>query len=860
MIRFCIWLLERSLRPEIAEHVIGDLVEQQRRGAWWIVRESASAVWNLHARPRIGNPFLRSIAEDARIAARLLRRSPAFATVSVLTLALAIGATTAIFSVIEPVLLRSLPYPDAGRLVLVWERDPNGARDNMGFATFRDLVQQSRTLERAAAIGDWQPTLSDHGEPERVQGDRVSWSYFRTIGVAPALGRDFLAEEDRPGNNQVVILSHGLWQRRYGADASIVGHTISINGNPNTVAGVMPASFDNAPTPTAKIWRVLGYQDQDYACRTCRHLRMLARLRPDATLAASQSELDRLQARLAHAYPKDYGSVGMLVGRVQTEITLGARPALLALLGAVVLVLLIAVANVVSLHLARAMRRAEEFAVRGALGASRTRLLRQLLTEGLLLAFLGGMAGLWLAYASLPLLVGRLPQTLPRLAAIRIDVGALAVVSIIVLLIAIVVGLAPARGRLEDLSAMLRSGRRLSGGASHTTRASLVVGEVALAVTLLVSAGLLGRSLVHLLSMNVGFDTTHLLTLEINSTGKSYPNDSSVYAYHDRVRDAVGALPGVTGVAVANQLPLGGNVDMYGVVDVANVPDNPELAPSGDRYAVSTDYFRTMRIPVLAGRGFSASDAGENANKVAMVSEALARRLWPGGNAIGQAIRVGGLDAPSRAVIGVVGNVRHTGLDAKTTLQWYIPERQMFFADNQEVLVVRTAGDPAALAPDVRRAIAAIDPSQPIVKIATMDDVVATSTSQRRLALVLFGAFAAAALMLAVAGIYGVLAGSVSERTREIGLRSALGATPGNLIRLVVGQGGRLAAFGIALGLVGTFALTRYLKSLLFGIAPDDPATLVGVCALLAAVALAACLVPAVRAARVDPSKALRSE
>jgi putative ABC transport system permease protein len=290
------------------------------------------------------------------------------------------------------------------------------------------------------------------------------------------------------------------------------------------------------------------------------------------------------------------------------------------------------------------------------------------------------------------------------------------------------------------------------------------------------------------------------------------------------------------------------------------VPDNPELSPFGERFAVSTDYFRTMRIPILTGRAFTASDAAEEASKVALVSEALARRLWPGGNPIGQRIRVGGADGPPRTIIGIAGNVRHTGLDAKTTLQWYIPERQMFFADNQEMLIVRTAGDPGALAPAVHRAIAAIDPTQPIVKIATMDDVVATSTSQRRLALVLFGAFAAAALLLAVAGIYGVLAGSVSERTREIGLRSALGATPGSLVGLIVGQGGRLAAAGIVLGLVGTFALTRYLKSMLFGIAPDDPATLAGVCALLAAVALAACVVPAVRAARVDPSTALRSE
>ena len=486
-------------------------------------------------------------------------------------------------------------------------------------------------------------------------------------------------------------------------------------------------------------------------------------------------------------------------------------------------------------------------------------MIRQLLTEGLLLAFLGGVAGLLVVFVTLPLLVAQLPQALPRLSAIHVDIGALVVIAAIVLLLGIVMGLAPARGRLDDLSASLGSGNRFFGSANHAARAMLVVGEVALAVMLLVSAGLLGRSLVRLMGMSAGFDTTHLLTLEINSSGTKYPNDTSVFNYHDRVREAVSALPGVTSVAVANQLPLGGNVDMYGVIDAANVPANPELVPSGDRYAVSTEYLRTMRIPILAGRGFEASDEIDGANKVALVSAALAERMWPNESAIGKGIRVGGLDAPIRTIVGVTGNIRHTGLDAKTTLQWYIPERQMFFADNQEVLIVRTANDPAALAPAVRRTIAAIDPTQPIVKIATMDQVVAASTSQRRLALVLFGAFAVAALLLSIAGIYGVLAGSVSERTREIGVRSALGATPSSLIGLIVGQGGRLAAIGIVLGIGGSFALTRYLQSLLFGVAPNDPATLAGVCLLLAGVTLAACVVPAVRAARVDPSAALRS-
>ncbi|HLB08214.1 MAG TPA: ABC transporter permease, partial [Gemmatimonadaceae bacterium] len=334
MIEFCIWILERSLVPDLAEHVIGDLIEQQDRGPFWMLGETISALWHLHARPRRQDGLLLSVLADLQIAARLLRRSPAFAFVSVLTLGLAIGATTAIFSVIEPVLLRPLPYPNPDNLVLVWERDVDGSRDNVGFPTFRDLATQSRTLERAAAIGDWQPTISGN-DPERLQGDRVSWTYFRTLGVQPALGRDFTENEDLPGNNQVVILSYGLWQRRYGGDTSVVGRTISINDNPMTVAGVMPASFDNAPSPTAKIWRVLGYLNQPFACRTCHHLRMIARIRPGVSLAAAQTELDGIQAQLARAYPKDYASVGVLVGRVQDEVTLGTRPALLALSGAV---------------------------------------------------------------------------------------------------------------------------------------------------------------------------------------------------------------------------------------------------------------------------------------------------------------------------------------------------------------------------------------------------------------------------------------------------------------------------------------------------------------------------------------------
>jgi putative ABC transport system permease protein len=421
-------------------------------------------------------------------------------------------------------------------------------------------------------------------------------------------------------------------------------------------------------------------------------------------------------------------------------------------------------------------------------------------------------------------------------------------------------GLLPARIRTTDLANALRSGRRLASAGQRHTRAALVIGEVALATMLLVSAGLVARSLVRLLGVHAGFDPSHLLTIEINSRGPRYTTSESLIRFHERVLDAVRAIPDVELAATANQLPLGGNMDRFGVLDPMNMPSNPELAPSGDRYVVSTDYLRTMRIPLLRGRAFTDADARDSVNCVALISAELADRLYHGVDPIGRFMRVGGPGAPARRIIGIVGNVRHTGLDATVTMQWYVPERQWPNPDNQEVLIVRTHGDPAMAAQAVRRAVASVDPTQAIAHLATMDRVIADSTAQRRLALVLFAAFAVAALMLAVAGIYGVLAGSVAERTRELGIRTALGATPGEILALVLREGGRLGAVGIGLGIAGSFAVTRFLRALLFGVGPADPGTFVGVVVLLGLVTVIACLVPGRRASRVDPSLALRGE
>jgi putative ABC transport system permease protein len=865
MRRLCCWLLERFLPPDVCAHVIGDLVEQGDRGTLWFCRETIAAMWHLGTVPRRrGDSPLTNVVSDLRFAARLLRRAPSFTIATVLTLGLAIGATTAIFSVVDPVLIRPLPYPDPGHLAVVWERTKDGGRDALGFATYRDLVEQSKTIERAAAVGSWAPTVMRGSDAERIAGDRVSWTYFRTLGVAPALGRDFLPEEDVPGKNQVVILSHALWQGFFGGDSSIIGNAITISGSPMIVVGVMPASFYNAASPDTRetnvqIWRVLGYANQPYACRTCHHLWMVARIRHDVSLAQAQREIGGIHGRLEREYPTEYASAGAWVVSLQQETTRAYRPGLLALGAAVLAMLLIAAANVINLQLARSVRREHEFAMRTALGAGRGRLARQLLVEGLLLAVLAGIAGVGVAAVSLPALIAKLPDQLPRRAAIHLDVAALGVAAGVVLLLAMVMGLVPATSRARDVASPLRSGVRVSGAARHGTRRTLVVAEITLAMMLLASAALLGKSFVRLLGVDVGFDPSHLLTLEINAIGQGYRDNASIFAYQDRVSDAVRALPGVERVALTNQLPLTGAVDMYGVLDPANMPANPETAPSADRYGVTPEYLRTMRIPLLEGRSFTAVDAADSANRVTLVSRSLARTLWPGQTAVGKRIRIGGPDGRDWTVIGVVGDVRHSGLDATVTRQWYYPRRQ-WFAESQELLVVRTQGDPLALAPAVRRAVKQVDATQPITWIVTEEQAIARSTAQRRLALVLFTIFALASLLLAVAGIYGVLAQTVAERIRELGVRCALGAKPGDIIALVVGQGGRMAGIGIVLGIVGSLMTTRFLRALLYDITPTDPATLVGVVLLLAAAALAACVIPARRAGRVDPATALRAE
>jgi len=872
-----LWMLRHLLPSSEREPFIGDLLEVHEdvaakrgglRAALWLWRETVVAVLTLHRSRRvpaptlpIGDSRMLTLFGDLRHGARLLRRAPAFTLLAVTTLALGIGATTAIFSVADPVLFRPLPYPGADRLVQVGERDADGSSSNVGFLTYLDFVRAARTIERAAAVGDWQVTLDDRGAPERVSGQRVSAGFFSVLGVRPALGRDFTTAEDTPNDNKVVMLSHGLWARRYGGDSSLVGGTISVNGTAYKVAGVLPASFESVISPGAQIWRVLGYDASlPYACRTCRHLRMYARMRQGVTAISMATELTEISARLVREFPKEYPATGAIV-RPLGDATLGSsRPVLWAVLGAAFLVLLIAAANVANLQIARAMRREEEFAIRAALGAGKGRLTAQLLAEGMLLAVIGGAAGLLVARLTLGGLVAQLPPNMPRLSAVRLDGIALGVGAVLTVVLGCAVGLIPAlRKRRGGLAVALRGGKRLTGG-RHLARAGLVVTEVALALMLLVGAGLLARSLTRLLAVDPGFEARHLLTLQAQATGSNYADSLSVYENHDRIRSAIAALPGVDRVATMNQLPLGGNVDAYGVSAEDKPLANPELAPYGDRYTVSPSYLATMGIPVRQGRGFTDADNTDKAPLVAAVSEGLAARIWPGERAVGKRIRIGGPNAPWRTIVGVVGNIHHRALDASEAYQFYIPERQWQFADNIIAVVVRTRGNPAPLARAVRLAVQGVDQTQPVTALATMDQVIATSTAQRRLALLLFGAFAGLAMVLAIAGIYGVMAGTVTERTREIGVRNALGATPVAILRMVLLEGGRLAAIGLAIGLVGALSLGRFLQSLLYGVGAADPLTLLGVALLLSIVALAACLLPAIRAVGIDPMTALRAD
>ena len=799
---------------------------------------------------------------DLRFAARRLRSEPGFTAVAAITLAVGIGATTAIVSAVNPILFQPLPYPDAGSVVAVSDVGPDGSRAALTFGTFREVEARTRSFESFAVFKPWQPTLQGTTDPERLDGQRIGAEFFRSLGVTPALGRDFQDADDQPGAPNVVILSDGLWRRRFGADPAIIGRPITLDDDPFLVIAVMPARFENVLAPEALVWTPLKYE-MGMGAAWGHHLRGIGRLRPGVALEAARAELNAMAANPVSEFARPVWSSlsnGFIVSSLKDDVIRGVKPALVIVLGAVVLLLAIVCVNVTNLLLARGVRRRGELALRAALGAGRGRLVRQVLTESLLLAILGGVLGMVVAVVGVRALVALAPPGLPRVEAIGVDASVFAFGFILTTLIGLAFGLAPAlHGAKSDAQEALQYGTRWATGGQRRARSALVVAEVALALVLLVSSGLLLRSLGRLFSVSTGFDGSELVTMQVQVTGHHLDETDARHRYYAEVLDAVRQVPGVTTAALTSQLPLSGDADQFGVRFEPSPPDDPGEVNGTFRYTVSPGYLETMRIPLRSGRMLGEQDRA-GAPRVALISESMASRRLPGRDPIGQQLRIGAADGPLFTVVGVVGDVRQLSLAMVDADAVYVTPTQWHFADDAMSFVVRTPGNAAAIVPLVRRAIWSVDKDQAIVRVATMSALLSATAAERRFVLILFEAFALAALVLAAAGIYGVLAGSVAERTREIGVRSALGASRRDILGMVVGQGMTLTAVGVAIGIAGAVAATRALAAMLFDISRLDPVTYVAVTALLVLTAFAAAAVPAWRAVRVDPATTLRTE
>ena len=805
---------------------------------------------------------------DLRFGIRMLLKRPGFTAIAVLTLALGIGASTAIFSAVNPILFESLPYPDASQIVTI--SDDFGTIDSsvgVTFGTYREFVQRSRSFSDIAVVRPWQPALTGSGEPERLEGQRVSASYFDVLGVAPALGSNFNSSDDRPNGPNLIIISESLWQRRFNGEGSIVGRQVTVNGSSSTVIGVMPRAFQNVLSPKVEVWTLLQYdaslpslEGREWG----RHLRMVGRLKPGVGTDQARSELNTIaRTPLPEFQRPRHASLdsGMLLISLQDQVTRGVKPALMAVVGAVVLLLLIACVNVANLLLARGASRRGEFAMRLALGAGRNRMIRQLLTESLLLSMMGGALGLLLAEFGVRALVTLSPIELPRMVDIGIDATVFAFALGITTFIGFGVGLIPAlHASRGDLNTKLQQSSRRTVGGHEWMRRTLVIAELSLALVLLVGAGLLFRSLSRLFAIDPGFDTSQLLTMHVQASGSRF-DDEKTRRFFAQSLETVRQLPGVSAAAFSSQLPLSGDLDDgYGVRFESSTTDNPEDTIGAFRYAVSPGYLETMGIPLRRGRLLNAHDT-TNTPLVVLISESLARSKFQDHDPIGQRLRLGANDGPWSTIVGVVGDVKQTSLAVSQTNAVYMTNDQwLLFTDRALWLVVRARSEAAELTPAIRQAIWSIDKDQPIVRVATMDHRLASSAAERRFALILFEAFGFVAVVLVAVGLYGVLSASVTERTREIGVRLALGAQRRDVLCLILRQGLKLTLAGVSLGLLASWAVTRLLTKLLYGISATDPLVFGGVALLLTVVALLACYVPARRAMKVDPLVILRYE
>jgi predicted permease len=808
---------------------------------------------------------MEAFLQDLRYGLRSLKANPGFTLVTILTLALGIGANTAIFSMIDSVLLQPLPYKDPERLVMVWE-DASFAgfpRNTPAPANYVDWKQQNQVFEDMAALR-WQDySLTGDGEPEKVAGHAVTANFFPLLGVEPGLGRNFLAEEDSPGANKVVVLSHGLWQRRYGADRSVVGREILLNDEKYTVIGVMPQRFQFLEDYIG-LWTPMALDAESFAERGSHYLTVVARTKTGITHAQAQADIEAITARIARDFPDEAGRMGAVVLPLREQLAGEVRQSLLVLLVAVAFVLLIACANIANLLLSRALARRREIAVRSALGASRLRTIRQLLTESVLVSVLGATAGLALAYYGLAFLRQLVPSGLSLSGGPGLDGRVLAFTIALAVVTAVVFGLAPALVATRvDLNDALKQGTGRSIGTSGSRlRSFLVMAQAGLAVILLVGSGLLIKTFLNLAGQYAMLGAEEVLTLRTGLSQNRYDTHPKRLAFYEAVLERTKALPGVSYAGYTTSVPLEWKGGTNGFV-VEGRPPAEDLSYDANHRQVTADYHRAIGIPIRRGRHFADTDTAQSL-PVVIVNETMARQYWPGDDALGKRFKIGDPDSdrPWVTIVGIAADVRQMGADVPVKAEMYLPYAQTTYSQYYAPrdLVIRTAGDAMGLVAAVREQIRAVDPDQPVSNVRTMDEVLGEETSKRRIGMVLLTTFAALALLLASIGIYGLLSYFVVQHTPEIGIRLALGARPRDVLGMIVRRGMTPVLLGAVAGIACAFALSRLMSSLLFGVDAGDLGTFLGVPVVLASVALLACYIPARRAARIDPNVALRYE
>ena len=802
-----------------------------------------------------------NLIQDLRYAVRMMLKQPVFTAVAVIALALGIGANTAIFTVVNAVLLRPLPYDDPDSLVWVWDTQPQLPTAPTSLPDFIDWNEQNQSFESLAAFLNGNMFVDDGNGVQDTAVGLVTPDFFSVFHVKPVLGRTFTEEETQPGRHRVAVLSQGMWQRRFGADPNVLSQTIQLSGAAYTIIGVLPAGF-RYPNE-AQLWRPIQI-DPKQLNRGPHYLQVVGRLKSGVTIQQAQAEMSTIASHLAEQYPDKIAGHGVKLELLSDRVVGNIGTALFVLLGAVGFVLLIACANVANLQMVRAGARQKEIAIRTALGAGRSRIIRQLLTESILLAVAGGGAGLLVAVWGVNSLVSLSTDTIPRVREIGID-GKVAFFTILISLVTgVVFGLAPALqvSKPDLVDALKESSRTTPGARRNTLRSALVVTEVALSLVLLIGAGLMIRSFAKLNSVHPGFDPENVATMGVTLLRANYPDDTHVAATYSQLLEQLAAAPGVESVGATTELPLSGasTSDYFTIEGRPAIPKAEQ--PLTECRTVTPHFFESMRIPLLAGRDFTPTDTKQSPN-VAVVNEVFARLFFPGEDPLGHRLNLQGQFRDPLLIVGVVGNVRDFGLDEQPKPGIYYPYLQSpLFEDLSRslTLVIRTKSDPASLMESLRAEMLSMDKTLPVYSLKPMTEYLHDSLSRRRFNMVLLSVFAAVALVLAAVGIYGVISYTVSQRTHEIGIRLAIGAHAGNILRLVIGQAMLLTIIGIALGLAASFALTRLMESLLFEVSATDPLTFGVIAAILTGVALAACLVPARRATKVDPMTALRYE